>query len=60
RIEILLGLKANTILFTIPILSSGCVMMWKHKRAREYIEKDVEWWTLLFFVFLFAQAGALK
>jgi Na+/H+ antiporter NhaD/arsenite permease-like protein len=35
-------------------------MAWKWKRAREFIEKDVEWWTLLFFMLLFAQAGALK
>ena len=35
-------------------------MIWKWKKAREYIEKDVEWWSLLFFMLLFAQAGALK
>jgi len=35
-------------------------MIWKWKKARDYIEKDVEWWTLLFFMLLFAQAGTLK
>jgi Na+/H+ antiporter NhaD/arsenite permease-like protein len=35
-------------------------MIWKWQKAREYIEKDVEWWTLLFFLLLFAQAGTLK
>jgi Na+/H+ antiporter NhaD/arsenite permease-like protein len=35
-------------------------MIWKWRKAREYIEKDVEWWTLLFFLLLFAQAGTLK
>ncbi|MFA5144714.1 MAG: SLC13 family permease [Candidatus Omnitrophota bacterium] len=60
RLELLLNLEPNTILFTMPLLASGCVMIWKWKKAREYIEKDVEWWTLLFFMFLFAQAGALK
>ncbi|MBI3991316.1 MAG: hypothetical protein HY350_04110 [Candidatus Omnitrophica bacterium] len=35
-------------------------MIWKWRSAREYIEKDVEWWTLLFFMLLFAQAGTLK
>jgi len=35
-------------------------MIWKQKKARGYIEKDVEWWTLLFFLLLFAQAGTLK
>jgi Na+/H+ antiporter NhaD/arsenite permease-like protein len=60
RLELLWNLEPNTILLTMPLLSSGAVMIWKWKRAREYIEKDVEWWTLLFFMLLFAQAGALK
>lgn len=60
RLELLWGLEPNTVLLVIPLLSSGCVMIWKWKRARDYIEKDVEWWTLLFFLLLFAQAGTLK
>ncbi len=60
RLELLLGLKENTVLLIIPLLASGGVMAWKWKKAREFIEKDVEWWTLLFFLLLFAQAGTLK
>jgi Na+/H+ antiporter NhaD/arsenite permease-like protein len=60
RLELLLHLEANTVLLTLPLVSSGCVMAWKWRRARDYIEKDVEWWTLLFFMLLFAQAGTLK
>jgi len=60
RLELLLGLEPNTILLIIPLLSSGSVMAWKWRKAREFIEKDVEWWTLLFFMLLFAQAGTLK
>jgi Na+/H+ antiporter NhaD/arsenite permease-like protein len=60
RLELLWKLEPNTILLTMPLLSSGLVMMWKWQRARDYIEKDVEWWTLLFFLLLFAQAGTLK
>ncbi|MBU0710286.1 MAG: anion permease [Candidatus Omnitrophica bacterium] len=60
RLELFFNLEPNTLLFTMPLISSGCVMIWKHKRAREFIEKDVEWWTLLFFMLLFAQAGTLK
>jgi Na+/H+ antiporter NhaD/arsenite permease-like protein len=60
RLELLWNLEPNTILLTMPLFSSGCVMIWKWKRARHYIEKDVEWWTLLFFMLLFAQAGTLK
>lgn len=60
RLELLLDLEPNTILLTMPLISSGCVMIWKWNKAREFIEKDVEWWTLLFFMLLFAQAGTLK
>ncbi|MBM3255769.1 MAG: hypothetical protein FJZ08_05655 [Candidatus Omnitrophica bacterium] len=60
RLELLWHLEPNTVLLTIPLFSSGCVMIWKWKKARDYIETDVEWWTLLFFMLLFAQAGTLK
>ncbi len=60
RLEVLWGLEPNTVLLTLPLISSGLVMAWKWKKARGYIEKDVEWWTLLFFMLLFAQAGTLK
>jgi len=60
RFELLLGLKPNTVLLVLPLISSGCVMAWQWKKARSFIEKDVEWWTLLFFLLLFAQAGTLK
>jgi Na+/H+ antiporter NhaD/arsenite permease-like protein len=60
RLELLWHLQPNTILLTVPIFSSGAAMIWKWKKAREYVERDVEWWTLLFFMFLFAQAGTLQ
>ncbi len=60
RLELLWNLEPNTVMLTMPLFSSGCVMIWKWRSARDYIEKDVEWWTLLFFMLLFAQAGTLK
>ncbi len=60
RFELLLKLAPNTVLFAVPLVAAGIVMLWKRGRARDYIEKDVEWWTLLFFLFLFAQAGTLQ
>ncbi len=59
RVEILLGLEANTILLIAPLIAASCVMIWRRDKARTYVEKDVEWWTLLFFIFLFAQSGTL-
>ena len=60
RLELLWGLEPNTVLLVAPLLASGLVMIWKWRKARDFIEKDVEWWTLLFFLLLFAQAGTLK
>jgi len=59
RLERLLGLELNTILLMAPLLASAIIMIWRKEKARSYIEHDVEWWTLLFFIFLFAQAGIL-
>jgi len=60
RLEVLWGLVPNTVLLVVPLIASGCIMIWKWDKARGYIEKDVEWWTLLFFLLLFIQAGTLK
>ncbi|MBL7068933.1 MAG: hypothetical protein ISS34_03670 [Candidatus Omnitrophica bacterium] len=59
RIEIMLGLKENTVLLIIPLISAAFVMIWRRHRARSYVENGVEWWTILFFIFLFAQSGIL-
>ena len=60
RFEVLFGLENNSVLLTIPLIMAAIIMIWKHEKARDFIEKDVEWWSLLFFMLLFAQAGTLK
>jgi Na+/H+ antiporter NhaD/arsenite permease-like protein len=60
RLELWFGLEANTLLFATPILGAGIIMLWRRDEAREYIQKDVDWWTLVFFMFLFAKAGCLQ
>jgi len=59
-IEKLLGLERNTVLIVAPLFFAGLLMLWRHQRARHYIEQEVEWWTLLFFMMLFAVAGTLE
>lgn len=60
HVEKLLGLETNSVLLITPLLCAGGVMIWRHKRARYYIEHEVDWWTLLFFMLLFAVAGTLE
>jgi len=60
RMELALGLEHNTLLVAIAICGAGVVMLWKRALARQLIMKDVDWWTLIFFMFLFAKAGCLK
>ena len=50
----------NAFLIMTPMIVAGVLMIWRPHRARHYVEKDVEWWTLLFFMLLFAIAGSLN
>lgn len=50
----------NALLIITPIAIAAILMLTRPKRARHYVEKEVEWWTLLFFMLLFAIAGALQ
>jgi Na+/H+ antiporter NhaD/arsenite permease-like protein len=58
--EQLLGIEKNSVLFLAPIFCCAFVMLYRRDRARHYVERSVDWWTLLFFMMLFAIAGALK
>lgn len=59
KLETLLKLDPNTVLYIAPLICAGVVMICKPARARHYIEDEVDWWTLLFFMMLFAVAGTL-
>jgi len=60
RLELLFGVEENTLLILLPIISAGLVMVYRHDKARYYVEHEVEWNALLFFLFLFAQAGVIQ
>ncbi len=59
-LEELLHLDTNSILLVAPLACAGVVMIVRRDRARHYVERDVDWWTLLFFMLLFAVAGSLE
>lgn len=60
RIEVLLRLEENTVLVVIPIIIAGIVLIVNREKTLHYIEHEIEWNSLLFFLFLFAQAGVLQ
>lgn len=64
QIESALGLteaeNVNAFLIVMPLFIAGLLMIYRPQRARYYVEHEVEWWTLLFFMLLFAVAGGLQ
>lgn len=59
-IEHLLGLGTNVMLIGVPIIASGIIMLMERGKARELVEKRVDWWTLSFFLMFFALTGTLS
>lgn len=60
RIEHHFSFPHNTMLVVPVFVGSGIVFLWKRLRAKGYMEKEVDWRTLVFFMLLFAKAGTLK
>lgn len=60
RIEITLGVEVFTYLFVAVFAGAALGLLWQRGHAQKIVEKGVDWWTLLFFMFLFAKAGALS
>ena len=59
-LETWLGLEPNTMLVAAPLTIAGLLMVFRSHRARHYVESSVEWWSLLFFMMLFAVSAALE
>lgn len=59
-IELLLGLAANSMLLGTPLAAAGVVLVLSRENARELVERRVDWWSLVFFIMLFASVGTLK
>jgi len=59
-IESLLGLQKNAMLLGTSLGAAGIALLIDFERARELVEKRVEWWTLSFFILLFASVGTLR
>jgi len=59
-LEEALGLEKNVLLPGVAFAAAGVVLFLNHDKAREMVERRVDWWTLSFFIFLFASVGTMK
>ncbi len=59
-IERVLHLPNNTMLLGVALLGAGAALAITGDQARALVEKRVDWWTLVFFLMLFASVGTLK
>ncbi len=59
-VEYRLGLEKNTLLLGFPFLMAGICLFIEGEKSRGLVEKRVDWWTLAFFLLLFASVGTLR
>jgi len=59
-IETLLRLKEATVIVAAPLVVVGAILFAAKERGKKFLVKDVDWWTILFFMFLFANAACLE
>jgi Na+/H+ antiporter NhaD/arsenite permease-like protein len=57
---IVYGLKEGTMMIGAALLMGGIVLLIRREKARELVERRVDWWTLSFFMMLFASVGTLE
>jgi Na+/H+ antiporter NhaD/arsenite permease-like protein len=59
-LEKLFDLQKNSLLVGTALMAAGISLLAGRDRARELVERRVDWWTLTFFMMLFASVGTLK
>jgi Na+/H+ antiporter NhaD/arsenite permease-like protein len=59
-VEELLGLEKNIMLLGTALGAASVTLFINRARARDLVERRVDWWTLSFFIFLFASVGTLQ
>jgi Na+/H+ antiporter NhaD/arsenite permease-like protein len=57
---IVYGLREGTMMIGSALLMGGIVLLIRREKARELVERRVDWWTLSFFMMLFASVGTLE
>ncbi len=60
QMEHILHLPKNTLLLGVPLFMAGVALLITREKARELVERRVDWWTLMFFLLLFSSVGTLQ
>ncbi|MBN1150765.1 PTS sugar transporter subunit IIA [candidate division WOR-3 bacterium] len=60
RVDAILNLFPNTSLVAMPLAFAGVIVFMEGRRGKNLITEGVDWWTILFFMFLFAKAACLE
>ncbi|MCX7732850.1 MAG: SLC13 family permease [candidate division WOR-3 bacterium] len=60
RFEVWLGLSDGTALVASALAVTGFIVFYEQEKGRVLVERGIDWWTLLFFMFLFANAACLE
>jgi Na+/H+ antiporter NhaD/arsenite permease-like protein len=59
-VEHLFGLREGTMMVGAALVMGAVVLLLRREKARELVERRVDWWTLSFFMMLFASVGTLE
>jgi Na+/H+ antiporter NhaD/arsenite permease-like protein len=54
------GLGEGTMMIGAALFMGAVVLLLRREKARELVERRVDWWTLSFFMMLFASVGTLE
>ena len=57
---IVYGLKEGTMMVAAALVMGCVVLLIRRDKAREMVERRIDWWTLAFFMMLFASVGTLE
>jgi len=60
QVEQILGLRKNTMLVGVAVMAAGISLFLEKEKARELVERRVDWWTLTFFLAFFSSVGTLE
>ncbi len=60
QVESALGLEKNAMLLGTALAAAGIALFLEGRNARNLVETKIDWWTLFFFMLLFASVGALE